>query len=79
MSSAKTLVNPFYQAKNLEVSRAQLVEIFFDIAFFLHLSTHVKYLWYVNSHCLDLDLDLNGKRPGITSGGNLSSSLIGRS
>ena len=29
------------------------------------------------SHCLDLDL--NGKKPGITSNGNFSSYLIGRS
>ena len=29
------------------------------------------------SHCLDLDL--NGKRPGVTSDGNFSSYLIGRS
>ena len=29
------------------------------------------------SHCLDLDL--NGKRPGITSDGKFSSYLIGRS
>ena len=29
------------------------------------------------SHCLDLDL--NGKRPGIASDGNFSSYLIGRS
>ena len=30
-----------------------------------------------NTHCLDLDM--NGKRPGLTSDGNFSSSLIGRS
>ena len=29
------------------------------------------------THCLDLDL--NGKRPGVTSDGNISSYLIGRS
>ena len=29
------------------------------------------------SHCLDLDL--HGKRPGVTSDGNFSSYLIGRS
>ena len=29
------------------------------------------------SHCLDMDL--NGKRPGVTSDGNSSSYLIGRS
>ena len=29
------------------------------------------------THCLDLDL--NGKRPGVTSDGNFSSYLIGRS
>ena len=28
------------------------------------------------THCLDLDLDLNGKRPGVTSDGNFSSYLI---
>ena len=34
-------------------------------------------LEHPNPHCLDLDL--NGKRPGITSDGNFSSFLIDRS
>ena len=34
----------------------------------------LRWTWW--SHCLDLDL--NGKRPGITSDGNFSSYLIGK-
>ena len=55
MSSAKTLVNPFYQAKNLEVSREQWVDIFFEIAFLFFFCTFLHKLSicdrYVNLKC----------------------------
>ena len=67
MYGAKRILNECFYFCNLAISQ--------DC--FKKYSNNIKKKRDKNSHCLDLDL--NGKRPGITFDCNFSSYVIGRS